>query len=106
MTAFEILTDLREAGAIVTIAGDKLRLEVPKGVLTGELKQRLATHKAEIIGLLESETTTNGHVRPRCYQCSKFGSIGTNAGCSKPADGRVSMAALIECSDFIVKTIH
>jgi DNA-binding transcriptional regulator LsrR (DeoR family) len=56
MTALEILSDLRRAGAIVTVAGDKLRFEAPPGVLTDELKQRLATQKAEIIRLLQAET--------------------------------------------------
>ena len=41
MTALEILTDLRRAGALVTIAGDKLRLEAPKGILTEGLNSSL-----------------------------------------------------------------
>ncbi len=102
MTAIEILTNLRKAGATVTIAGDKLRLEAPKGVLTDELKQRLSINKAEIIRLLQEEC--NG--MPRCLMCSKFGRIGAEAGCSKPGDPSISMAQLIECPDFVTRTVH
>jgi len=105
MTALEILTDLRRAGALVTIAGDKLRLEAPRGVLTDELKQRLATQKAEIIRLLQAETCPNGRGMPRCSHCSKFGPIG-QVGCSKPGNPGISMAGLIECLDFAARTIH
>jgi hypothetical protein len=109
MTALEILTDLRRAGTIVTIAGDKLRLEAPKGVLTDELKQRLATQKAEIIMLLQSETSTacpDGQAKPRCSYCSMFRPIGHEAGCSKPGDPNVSMTQLLGCPAFAAKTVH
>jgi hypothetical protein len=106
MNALEILADLRRAGALVTIAGDKLRLEAPKGVLTDELKQRLATQKAEIIRLLQAEAALSGYGRPRCYHCSKFGPIGAEAGCSNPGDPTVSMAGLVECPDFAARTVH
>ena len=106
MTALEILTDLRRAGALVTIAGDKLRLEAPKGILTEGLKQQLAAQKSEIIRLLQAETTTNGSGRTRCYHCSKFGPVGREGGCSKPGDGNMNMAALLECPDFVTRTVH
>lgn len=104
MTALEILTDLRRAGVTVSIVGDKLRLKAPEGVLTEELKQRLAIQKAEIIKLLQAETASHG--MPKCSHCSKFGPIGKEAGCSRPGDLKFSMAALIECSDFVMKTVH
>jgi hypothetical protein len=105
MTAIELITDLRRAGATVTIAGDKLRLEAPQGVLTDEIKRRLATQKAEIVQLLQAETCPNGSGMPRCSHCSKFGPIG-QAGCSIPGDPNVSMGRLIECTDFFPKTVH
>ncbi len=113
MTALEILIDLRRAGALVTIAGDKLRLEAPKSVLTNELKQRLAAQKAEIIRLLQAEPdaylegpATNGQGRPPCSTCSKFRPIGMQGCCSGPADPNFSMAMLIVCTNFAMKTVH
>jgi hypothetical protein len=105
MTALEILISLRRAGAIVTVAGDKLRFEAPPGVLTDELKHRLATQKAEIIRLLHAETWPSGRTMPKCSHCSKFRPIG-QGGCSEPGDSTVSMVRLIECPDFVTRTVH
>jgi hypothetical protein len=106
MTTIEFLTDLEKAGANVTVRDGKLRCEAPKGVITEDLKQLLATHKAEIISLLQAEAATNGHGRPCCCHCSKFGPIGAEAGCSKPSDPSYAMGELIECRDFVMKTVH
>jgi len=106
MSALELLTDLGKAGVNVTVREGKLRCEAPKGVITEDLKQLLATHKAEIISLLQTEAATNGHGRTCCYHCSKFGPIGAGTECSKPGDSTVSMARLIECPDFVTRTVH
>jgi hypothetical protein len=105
MTTIEFLTDLKRAGANVTVREGKLRCEAPKGVLSDAIKQRLATQKDEIIRLLQAETCPNGRTMPRCSHCSKFGPIG-QAGCSRPGDPNVGMARLIECPDFIMRTMH
>jgi hypothetical protein len=56
--------------------------------------------------LSEEKPITNGHGRPRCYDCSKFGPIGQESGCSKPGNPQFSMVLLIECPDFLAKTVH
>jgi hypothetical protein len=52
-TAATLLSELRRAGATVTVAGDKLRIEAPDGTITPELHRTLADHKAELLALLE-----------------------------------------------------
>lgn len=46
---FDILT---AAGITLTVAGDKLRYTAPAGALTPELRQQIATYKAELLALL------------------------------------------------------
>ena len=52
MTAQAILNCLRSLGASVSLAGNKLRVEAPAGVLTPDLRQELIEHKAELVRLL------------------------------------------------------
>ncbi len=101
----ELVNELRGSGVHLAVDGDRLRYRAPKGVLTDELKQRLTTQKAEIIRLLQAETCPNGPTMPKCSHCSKFAPIG-QAGCSTPGDPTISMARLIECPDFVARTVH
>jgi hypothetical protein len=39
-------------GATVSINGDRLRVEAPRGVLTPPIREALATHKLELLRLL------------------------------------------------------
>jgi len=52
MTAQAILDRLRSFGVCLSVAGDKLRVEAPAGVLTPELRQELIEHKAALLALL------------------------------------------------------
>jgi len=52
MTPAELLAKLERLNVKVSLAGDKLRLEAPAGVLTPELKEALRQHKAALIALL------------------------------------------------------
>ena len=52
MTLLGLLAELEERNVKVFLAGDKLRLEAPAGVLTPELKEALRQHKAALIALL------------------------------------------------------
>lgn len=56
MTAEAILERLRSLGARLSVAGDKLRVEAPTGVLTPELRRELIEHKAELLRLLRPFT--------------------------------------------------
>jgi len=52
MTPIDLLAELERLNVKVSLAGDKLRLEAPAGVLTPELKEALRQHKAALIALL------------------------------------------------------
>lgn len=56
MTAEALLANLRERGVILTIAaGDRLRVEAPRGMMTAELRAALAGHKPQIIEQLRRQ---------------------------------------------------
>lgn len=67
MTAEAILERLRSLGASVSLAGDKLRVEAPAGVLTPDLKAALIEHKAELVRLLRP--VVNDLPPPVCDRC-------------------------------------
>lgn len=52
MSGCELLTVLWEKGIGVTAADGRLRLEAPRGVLTSELRAKVAEHKGEMLALL------------------------------------------------------
>ena len=47
MNFLELINELEQLNVKVTLAGDRLRLEAPAGVLTPELKELLSAHKQE-----------------------------------------------------------
>jgi hypothetical protein len=51
-TAATLLTELRQMGATVSVAGYNLRIEAPDGTVTPELRQLLTEHKSELLALL------------------------------------------------------
>jgi len=55
MTPNALLDKLRQLNVKVTLNGDKLRLDAPKGVLTPELKEAVSQQKPALIALLEAE---------------------------------------------------
>ena len=55
MTPAELLAKLERLNVKVSLAGDKLRLEAPAGVLTPELKEALRQHKAALMALLSGQ---------------------------------------------------
>jgi hypothetical protein len=52
MNALDLLAELKRLNVKLSLAGDKLRLEAPAGVLTPELKEALRQHKAALKALL------------------------------------------------------
>ena len=52
MTAGGLLEELRARGARITVQGDRLRVEAPKGVVSPEIQKRLRRRKLEILRLL------------------------------------------------------
>jgi len=52
MTAAELVAHLRALDVRLSVDGDRLRCSAPKGVLTEELRDQLATRKVELLGWL------------------------------------------------------
>lgn len=55
MTPQALLTELERLNVKVSLAGDRLRLEAPAGVLTPALKETIAKHKPELTALLQGQ---------------------------------------------------
>jgi hypothetical protein len=53
MTVAELLTDLYRRRVVLDVNGERLRVDAPKGILTPELRQALAKHKAKLVTYLE-----------------------------------------------------
>src|ERR1700723_3508694 len=56
----ELLKQLRALGVQLTLEGEVLRLNAPKGALTAELQAQLKAHKPEILELLRSMQQSAG----------------------------------------------
>ncbi len=54
MTPLDLLAELERRNVKLTLAGDKLRLDAPAGVLTPELKDAVRRQKPALIALLEA----------------------------------------------------
>jgi hypothetical protein len=55
MTLLGLLAELEERNVKVFLAGDKLRLEAPAGVLTPDMKEALVKHKPALMSLLSGQ---------------------------------------------------
>ena len=51
MNAIAIIRQCKDAGIQLQARGDRLHVEAPAGILTPELRQALADHKAELLAL-------------------------------------------------------
>lgn len=56
MTARALLADLADRDIRLSVAGDKLRINAPRGALTAELRQTLSEHKPELLEMLRQRT--------------------------------------------------
>jgi amino acid adenylation domain-containing protein len=58
----EMLSDLRSRGVELSVEGDRLQCNAPKGVITPEIREQLAKRKHEILNLLKTsiQTARNG----------------------------------------------
>ena len=52
MTATALLAALRTKGVHLTIAGEHVAVDAPKGVLTDDVRQTIRQHKQELLALL------------------------------------------------------
>ena len=54
----EMLSDLRSRGVELSVEGDRLQCNAPKGVITPEIREQLAKRKHEILNLLKTSIRT------------------------------------------------
>jgi hypothetical protein len=54
LSAVELVAEAHRLGIFLACNGNKLRVESPKGILTTDLRQALAEHKAAIMAHLRS----------------------------------------------------
>ena len=59
MTVTELLNHLQALGVRLTVAGERLRVDAPVGVLTADLREALATHKTEVMAVLAQRNEFN-----------------------------------------------
>lgn len=52
MNAGELLVELRSRGVLIEPAGDRLKVDAPKGAITKELREALAACKSEVLAIL------------------------------------------------------
>lgn len=76
MTAAALLRDLVRLGVVLRVEGDRLKVHVPKGVLTPDLVDRLRAHKAEVLDILNNrcpwcrgESIVEGATWWWCFAC-------------------------------------
>lgn len=55
MTTLDLLAELERLNVKITLAGDRLRLEAPAGVLTPELKETIQQHKPALTALFSGQ---------------------------------------------------
>ena len=58
----ELLSDLRSLGVILTLDGDRLICNAPKGAITAEIRQKLADRKQEILVFLREASSPDSAV--------------------------------------------
>jgi len=54
MNAAELIIELEARGVLIESAGDRLRVDAPKGAITPELREALAACKAEVLAILNT----------------------------------------------------
>jgi hypothetical protein len=73
MTPASFLSELRQRGVLLEIAGERLRCRAPQGVLTPELKEALTTHKAQLLLVLTAPPPdATGDPCPVCGSTEKW----------------------------------
>lgn len=69
MSAYNLLSELRQAGVVVKASGtDRLVVDAPKGALTPEMRAALAEHKKELLAIL---SVTGDQPAPEAAQSSR-----------------------------------
>ncbi len=90
MTPTELIAELERRNVKIFLAGDKLRLEAPAGVLTPEIKEAVTKYKPELMAWLRNPTCEvwPGNVvrvypmRPACRQAGHCLSLTRERDCN------------------------
>ncbi len=80
MNASEIIAKLTQQGVQFWVDNKKLNIRSPLGLITPEIQTELATHKAEIIALLEEMNTTSKSISVEQIQGVSLQTIGRLIG--------------------------
>jgi TubC N-terminal docking domain len=87
MSGSLLLEALRAHGVSVTAVADRLRVEAPRGVLTPEVREQLALHKAELLSLLATaRPEPSAPPRGVCRRCGQLAAPNLLNSCEPCAD--------------------
>jgi tubulysin polyketide synthase-like protein len=108
MSAYDLLSDLRQAGVVVKASGnDRLVVDAPKGALTPELRAALAEHKKELLAILSvtgqqpvSASSTLPRTRAESEEVAR-----PEAASSRLVDNRLEQMATMESPENPVGSI-
>ncbi|MDZ7269341.1 MAG: amino acid adenylation domain-containing protein [candidate division KSB1 bacterium] len=75
MTTIEFLSHLRTRNIQLSVEGDKLRLNAPRGALTEELRAELTRRKAEILAFLQQAAELRPAGQPPLVPISRAGDL-------------------------------
>jgi hypothetical protein len=64
MNAHSLLSELTARGAVVSVSGDRLRLQAVDGVVWDDLRPTIQTLKPELLQLLDLETRSREYSEP------------------------------------------
>ena len=87
-TSHALLETLAGVNIQLTVSGDKLGIDAPKGVLTDDIRQAIRQHKAELLALLRQAEVSPGPgepaaARPHSCEPGKATGEGQPAPCPK-----------------------
>jgi tubulysin polyketide synthase-like protein len=76
MTASTLLADLRARGIKLSVSGERLNVDAPRGAVTPDLRTALVEHKADLIRLLGADDEEVAwRVEAMCPQVPRTGTI-------------------------------
>ena len=56
-SVFELMTELEIRGVVLTVWGDRIRVDAPAATVTPQLRAAIAEHKADLLALLQPPAT-------------------------------------------------
>ncbi len=94
MTPTELIADLRARGIILSVVDSRLRVDAPRGVITADIREWIATHKAKLMELLlRPPSPPYSYLcqrHTRCWRCAVHTDNYWVCGiCHPPYDGQI-----------------